>query len=584
MIRQYAKLVITLILLGLAAFGADTWQGTLLQSAADYQSPLQEPLSETTNPLPPVGSRVVLVIISGLSADVFNQLDLTNFARLRESGANVTVQSQPPTYPASTWLTMISGAGPTLTNEALLFPLVGQLRPASISTLFSLSHRQGKDTALLGQPLWQDLLPAGSFDRAFFTSLSDQAGDQAIIDRLRDIFEDEQLALVVVHFNGVNFAAETSGGPSSEGYQASLEQLDRQLGVMLNLLDPDRSTVVITSDHGHIERGGYGGHDETVINLPLILYGRSVIPGDYSPVNQSDLAPTIAALLGLNVPATNEGRPLLEMLQLSERERAIIQITMARQQFHLTEAYLTSLGFPPPETDELSKAQRFFDNENYDGTDQLARLLMTQAAQLRAEADQTRLVAEQIPRFWLSLSIVLFIILFGLWRRSELIIQALLAAVVVVGTYHILYRIEDLPYSFSAMGSVPGIWLDIGRRMAISWLVGLAFFWLLLILQQMGQTSVILRGIAELVFFVAIGFLAPALYSYWQHGFQVTWHFPSMAHLFWHYTALLQGFWAIGLGILLSPILLPLNYYIQKWIADYQHKQFVKLQTRSTKT
>jgi hypothetical protein len=174
--------------------------------------------------------------------------------------------------------------------------------------------------------------------------------------------------------------------------------------------------------------------------------------------------------------------------------------------------------------------------------------------------------------------------LFSLWRRSDLFIQALLAAVVVVGIYHILYRIEDWPYSFSAMTSVPGIWLDVGRRMAISWLIGLAFFWLLLILQQMGQTSIILRSIAELSFFVAVGFLAPALYGYWQHGFQVTWHFPSTAHLYWHYTALLQGFWGIGLGILLSPILLPLNHYIQKWMADYQHKQFVKLQTRSTKT
>jgi hypothetical protein len=584
MIRQYAKLVVTVILLGLAAFGADTWQGRLLQSAAEYQSPLQESISETTNPLPPIGSRVVLVIISGLSAEVFNQLELTNFERLRESGANVTVQSQPPTYPASTWLTIVSGAGPTLTNEPLLYPRLGQIQPAAISTLFSLSHAQGKDTALLGQPLWQELLPAGSFDRAFFTSLPDRAGDQAIIDRLRDIFEDEQLALVVVHFNGVNFAAETLGGPLGEGYQAALEQLDRQLGVMLNLLDPDRTTVVITSDHGHIERGGYGGHDETVINLPLILYGRSVIPGDYSPVKQSDIAPTIAALLGLNVPATNEGRPLLEMLQVSERERAIIRMTMARQQFHLTEAYLTSLAQTPPETDELDKAQRFFDNGNYDGTDQLSQLLMTQAAQLRAEADQTRLAAERTPRFWVSLAILLFVILFSLWRRSDLFIQALLAAVVVVGIYHILYRIEDWPYSFSAMTSVPGIWLDVGRRMAISWLIGLAFFWLLLILQQMGQTSIILRSIAELSFFVAVGFLAPALYGYWQHGFQVTWHFPSTAHLYWHYTALLQGFWGIGLGILLSPILLPLNHYIQKWMADYQHKQFVKLQTRSTKT
>jgi hypothetical protein len=39
-----------------------------------------------------------------------------------------------------------------LTNEPLLYPRLGQIQPAAISTLFSLSHAQGKDTALLGQP------------------------------------------------------------------------------------------------------------------------------------------------------------------------------------------------------------------------------------------------------------------------------------------------------------------------------------------------------------------------------------------------------------------------------------------------
>lgn len=52
-------------------------------------------------------------------------------------------------------------------------------------------------------------------------------------------------------------------------------------------------------------------------NVPLVLFGRGVKPGQYATVPLAvDAAPTLAALMELGAPAMSEGRPLAEALSL----------------------------------------------------------------------------------------------------------------------------------------------------------------------------------------------------------------------------------------------------------------------------
>jgi hypothetical protein len=51
-------------------------------------------------------------------------------------------------------------------------------------------------------------------------------------------------------------------------------------------------------------------------HIPLILMGRQVRPGEYSNhVALNDLAPTLATLLGIEIPAGSSGRVLAEALR-----------------------------------------------------------------------------------------------------------------------------------------------------------------------------------------------------------------------------------------------------------------------------
>ena len=65
----------------------------------------------------------------------------------------------------------------------------------------------------------------------------------------------------------------------------------------------------------------HGTHNDYDQRVPLLLYGASVRPGRYDrAVTPADLAPTLAALLGLSLPQA-DGTPLEEAIRLPSRDR-----------------------------------------------------------------------------------------------------------------------------------------------------------------------------------------------------------------------------------------------------------------------
>jgi arylsulfatase A-like enzyme len=85
----------------------------------------------------------------------------------------------------------------------------------------------------------------------------------------------------------------------------------------LELLGPN-TAIVVTADHGESFTHGYGAHTgpglyDEIIHIPLILK----LPGEAAgrrcdtPVQQADIAPTLAALAGVAAPADWAGQSLL---------------------------------------------------------------------------------------------------------------------------------------------------------------------------------------------------------------------------------------------------------------------------------
>ena len=79
------------------------------------------------------------------------------------------------------------------------------------------------------------------------------------------------------------------------------------------------SIVVITADHGEsLGEKGYTGHmtslDHAELRIPLWIYETHKTVGITRFARQIDIAPTVVAALGMNIPATWQGLPLQEPL------------------------------------------------------------------------------------------------------------------------------------------------------------------------------------------------------------------------------------------------------------------------------
>lgn len=106
-------------------------------------------------------------------------------------------------------------------------------------------------------------------------------------------------------------------------YGAEVEYTDHWLGRFFDALREaglyDEALIVLTADHGEcFENGVFFDHSqclgEGALRVPLVLrYPERVAPGRTdAPVEHLDVAPTLARLSGLAVPAAFRGRGLLE--------------------------------------------------------------------------------------------------------------------------------------------------------------------------------------------------------------------------------------------------------------------------------
>jgi arylsulfatase A-like enzyme len=138
------------------------------------------------------------------------------------------------------------------------------------------------------------------------------------------------------------------------GYYGMVAQLDNAIGRVLDTLDArglaDDTLVIITTDHGEflgehqmIFKGPFGY--DSLLKVPLLVRGPGVEAGKVvdDPVGTIDLAPTMLAAAGLDVPEWVEGTPLGELPReyvLTENDFDILvriplrTITTARYKLH----------------------------------------------------------------------------------------------------------------------------------------------------------------------------------------------------------------------------------------------------------
>jgi len=189
----------------------------------------------------------------------------------------------------------------------------------------------GRRIVHLGDDTWTALFP-GYFEegisRAYdsFNVWDLHTVDNGVTKHIMPLLAKEKRGewdVIIAHYLGVDHAGHRYG-PNHPAMAAKLEQMDMVLRDVVEALD-DETLLVVMGDHGMDGKGDHGGESDDEVQAALWMYSKKGIFGRTQPefrippatakerpVNQIDLVPTLALLLGLPIPFNNLGRPIEE--------------------------------------------------------------------------------------------------------------------------------------------------------------------------------------------------------------------------------------------------------------------------------
>jgi predicted AlkP superfamily pyrophosphatase or phosphodiesterase len=280
---------------------------------------LPRPLDAAPRPIPAI-ARVLLVSVDGLRPDLMLRAHAPVLRSLLERGTYTLWATTTPaavTVPSHT--SMLTGVPPPVHgvewNRQLPFSEpVWPRRP----TVFELAKSAGLSTALVaGKAKLAVLAEPGTLDWSFVPEESITT-DAAVADSAIALIERHAPELLFVHLPDVDAAGHDSGWGSPEQV-ATIANADREIGRLLDALRArgilDSTAVLVSSDHGGAGTR-HGPEDERSRRIPWIAEGPG-IREDYDltrdaalHVRTEDTFATICWLLGIELPADVEGRPV----------------------------------------------------------------------------------------------------------------------------------------------------------------------------------------------------------------------------------------------------------------------------------
>lgn len=516
------------------AVGSYIWVTQMLNSLYNLRSPLKDQRITPGEPVgPPATRRVVFVLVDGLRYDTaMNSEIMPTLAQLRQEGASAKGHSRPPSYSQPGYSTLMTGAWPGINDGPVMNWDYYEIPTWTQDNLFSATTRAGMKTAVSAYHWFEKLIPSEDTSASFYSQDSDSASDTSIVDAALVWLDDPRAyQFVLIHLMQVDYAGHKQGGPRSENWAAAAQRTDGLLDKILQKLDLTLDTILVSSDHGHIARGGHGGYDPDTLQEPFVLAGASVLPGAYEDVQMVDLAPTIATLLGVNIPASNQGLAQTGMLALPAVTIAHLPAALASQQEQMVNAYGAGIGeeVQRPVTEDVNGWQ----------------------ASLQA-AQTARLTRERLWRGPLALAgaAALLWMLRRLggrrpgWRAA--------CAMIYLLVFNLRYAVMDgRTYSFSSVSSLPQLFEYVGITTAfalfLSWLV---YVWRANLLRCAPYEAAV-KSLKYSLTVLAILAL-PALTNYLLNGLVARWNVPEPVSFFLGLLALMQISFVALSGLLFS--------------------------------
>jgi hypothetical protein len=535
--RNINWFLIGILGLPVLAIASYFWANGMISTLMAYRSPLAN-----TPPAPgealgaPMTRKVVIVLIDALRYDTsMNASVMPYLNELRTEGAAVaTMHSRPPSFSAPGWATLLTGAWPDI-NDSQVFnpPDAFTARAFTQDNIFAAAHHSGLMTAVSGYSWFKQMLTNSSVDAVFSTTGEDNAADREVVDTALPWLSDGY-QLVLIHIDQVDYAGHHEGGPRGPNWNAAATRADTLLHEIVGKLDLKQDTVIVLSDHGQIDIGGHGGTEPVTLTEPFVAVGAGILPGTGFEVEMADVAPTLAVLLGTNIPASSQGRPLLEFLDITPARSAEILSNVKTQQEKLYTAYSKVIGWSASTPDSASAVSS-------------TQLMMEQAR-------MGRVASERIWRNVLALFIAILPGYILVVRREKKVLWLLGGALLYLVLFNLRYVVLD--HKTFGVSSIPGQ-MEFILYIAVTASIALVLAWLLPMFVLRGFKSSA-RKAAETslqsVWFVLYLLAIPILLNFAVNGLIPTWTLPEFTVQFLGFFALVQSLFVAFVGLLLVGI------------------------------
>ncbi len=513
------------------------WAMSMIGSLYDYRSPIKDSAPAVLPPLgKPATGRLVFILVDGLREDTaLDAAVMPNLAGLREVGASASIHSEAPSYSEPAYTTLLTGASPEISDGPVINLDYEDIPIFTQDNLFSAAHRAGLRTAISGYFWFEKLVPQSDVDLMFYTPGEDRTADEAVMAAALPWLRDRSAELVLVHLDQVDYAGHHEGGARDPRWDEAAQRVDDMIGEVSRELDLSRDTILVLSDHGHIRIGGHGGQDTDVLVQPLVLAGKGIRPGTYGEINQVDIAPSLAALLGAAVPSSSQGQVRTEMLDLPAETLGQLPEYLDNQLAGVVKAYSKAIlwrdpDFPP---EELTAGKA---------------MDITNAIRLE------KLGPERSLRSGIAviLMVIPLVVIILKWRKE--FSWYLIGAFFLLFIFNLRYAwIDGRTYSLSSVQSEMDMILYVGVTAAFAYAI--SWFGVMLVTKSFkkGALGAASNSILFTLFclFILYSF---ALVNFGYNGWKVTWTLPDFLIQYLGLMAVIIAIFTAVAGLILTGI------------------------------
>jgi hypothetical protein len=565
MARVGKILLLVLVLLILAVIGYQAQNLAMMgwDSVVEYQTPYLTDLPRG-NAAEPLARRVILVLVDGLRLDASRNMPRLN--ELRQRGADLSVRVGQPSLSYPSWTVIVSGVWQEVSGVTTNW-YEGEVR---VDTIFKAARDAGMPAVVVGGGGWKKLYGSHLTEFVKVPGPEDEnappeAWAQMDSDSYRlstQALDNYPEGLILVYFGGTDELAHLYGGVSSQ-YLDEVQRVDGYIGLLAERLDPEKDVLIVTADHGHVDAGGHGGWEQSVLHVPLVMVGKAIRHGVYTERLQADIAPTIAALLGIPIPVHAQGRPLVEMLEASAEAKGRIGLNAGLQLVGFYDAYAQTLGVRPFAGDVLTRYRERLARGEEGAVSGMWEEITARAQAARAK----RFWRERLLRLPIALGIALVPLLYLLLfrRRLRQLLIPLGFALLYFVFYNALFFGRGYTWSLSAFNSEAQIKAFFNERLldaALSFVVAGLLLALISWKRPLLQT---LERMVTFAFFVGYLLLLQVDLFYWLYNIRFSWALPDLKLGFKYYMDLLQMVPTGLLGVILAPLGVLIGWGLQRW-------------------